>query len=272
MKKIFLSLFITIFCFTSVFADYIPSEVDKKTVKSLEKTIEKFPTEKINILKEKIPAVLEKLDKNSKNYFLIFEIYKIVNKKEEKNTEDLYEVVQVIDWDSIHFMKWNEKIKARLIGIDAPESTTSRYGYVEEYGKEATEKLKELIGSNKITVEYDENWGKTDKYWRDLIYIFVNWKNINEEMIKSWFAKEYTYKKVYKYQKNFRQAEIEAIKNWLWIWKNKEIPKIENKFKNEKIEKKEETEYRGYHRGRRWGCFYYSWEKEKVYVDHSFCR
>ncbi|PZM86829.1 hypothetical protein DLH72_00005 [Candidatus Gracilibacteria bacterium] len=88
MKKILILLFITIFSFQATFADYIPSESDKKTVKSLEKTIEKLPTEKINILKEKIPVVLKKLDRNSKNYYLISEIYKIIL-KDIKNQEEI---------------------------------------------------------------------------------------------------------------------------------------------------------------------------------------
>jgi endonuclease YncB( thermonuclease family) len=33
---------------------------------------------------------------------------------------------------------------------------------------------------------------------------------VNKEMIATGFAKEYTYKKPYKYQKEFREAEIKA--------------------------------------------------------------
>lgn len=219
MKKILISVFLSFFIFTSVFWNYTPSENDKKTILQAENILKNFSEEKRLEIKNKIPKILEKLDKNSKNYFLISEIYKIILKIEnEINFSEKYEVFAVIDGDSFHFKRWNEIVKARLIWIDAPESNTTRFWYVEPFWVEATEKLRSLIWNNKISIEYDETQEKTDKYWRELVYIFVNWKNIWEEMIKLWLAKEYTYNKKYKYFENFKKAEIEAKNNKLNIW------------------------------------------------------
>ena len=51
-------------------------------------------------------------------------------------------------------------------------------------------------------------------------------------MIESWLAKEYTYDKAYKYQKEFKQAEESSkqLKKWIWWLENSEeiIKEIEN--------------------------------------------
>lgn len=304
MKKILVSIFLSLFVFTSAFASYTPTEQDKKAIAWAKELLKNFTEEKRTEIKNKIPLVLGKLDINSKNYFLVSEIQKLIleienenllkdllNTDKTENIPELYEVVTVIDGDSLHFKKWNEIIKARFIWVDAPESTTSRYWYVEPYGAEATEKLKELIGNNKISIEYDESQGKTDKYWRDLVYVFVNWKNIGEEMIKLWFAKEYTYKTKYKYQENFKKAESEAKLFKKWIYKEikieepkKEEIKIETKNHNNSNNSSNNnstssysswnssySDYRTYFTWKRWWCYYYS-GKSKVYVDRSYCR
>lgn len=278
MKKIFAFVLLFIFSFTWIFADYISTEADKEAVKTLENIIPKLSEEKINKLQNRIPIFLENLDKNSRNYFLISEIYKIINKKASekmideliwdlqnketiKENSDIYEVTEVVDWDTIHFKKWNETITARLIGIDAPESTTTRYGYIQEKWLEATEKLKELIGKSWISVEYDESQWKTDKYWRDLVYVFASGKNINEEMIRSWFAKEYTYKKDYKYKNNFQKAEREAQKKKVWVW--------EKKVEVNEFDKYEPLKYYKLETGQ---CFYKNTNWDIIYSNISKCE
>lgn len=219
IKKI-ISVFLSFFVFTSAFWSYIPNENDKKIILKAENVLKKTSEKKLFEIKKRALNNLKKLDNNSKNYFLISEIYKKIleiEKNIEKNDE-LFEVISVIDGDTIYFKKWNKIVKARFIWVDAPESNTTRFWYIEPFWVEAKEKLKNLIWKNKISIEYDETQGKIDKYWRELVYVFVNWKNIWEEMIKNWFAKEYTYNKKYKYFEKFKMAESEAKNNNLNIW------------------------------------------------------
>ena len=57
-----------------------------------------------------------------------------------------------------------------------------------------------------------------DWYDRFVWYIFLNWENINEKMIKNWYAREYSYKnQSYKYQSKFKSAQNYAQNNGLWL-------------------------------------------------------
>ena len=143
--------------------------------------------------------------------------------KEEKevtkeNLDEKYKVKEIIDWDTVILEKSWKDLKIRMIWIDSPESTTTKLWHIEPFWIEAKNKLNELIFDKEVSLEYDESQWKIDRYWRDLIYVFVNWKNINEEMIRLWYAKEYTFKKAYKYQKQFKKAEQEAKSRKIWIW------------------------------------------------------
>ncbi|MDR0608195.1 MAG: thermonuclease family protein [Candidatus Peribacteria bacterium] len=100
-----------------------------------------------------------------------------------------------------------------MIGIDAPESNTARYGYTECYGKEAKEYLEKLLTrANTVQIEMDASQGATDKYGRLLGYVFYDDENINKKMITEGYAREYTYDGEYKYKKEFDEAEKYARK------------------------------------------------------------
>ncbi len=126
-----------------------------------------------------------------------------------------YQTITVVDGDTINY----GDLKIRMIGLDAPESNTSRYGYIECFGKEASDHLKTLLKNAKeITIEKDPTQGETDKYGRTLAYVFFNGINMNTQMILDGFAFEYTYSKAYKYQKEHKNAEVTAKNANLGLW------------------------------------------------------
>jgi micrococcal nuclease len=158
---------------------------------------------------------------------------------QEHETSDLnylkrekIEVIKVIDWDTVKIKtkKSNEE-NIRMIGLDAPEKSTTRYWYSECFWKEAANHLTQLLSWIKILeVEYDSTQASTDKYWRILWYLILSWINLNKQMIKDWYWFEYTYNVPYKYQKEFKKAENYARSNNLWLrnantcnWERKEI-------------------------------------------------
>lgn len=142
-----------------------------------------------------------------------------------KNLEDsLYKVIGVTDGDTATIAVHGVNEKVRFIGIDTPEVDASR-GAVECYGKEASDKTKELLTGAQVRIEIDPTQGERDTYGRLLAYVFLeDGTNVNQLLLKEGFAKEYTYNKVYKYQDEFRQAEAEARIAERGLWSNTNCP------------------------------------------------
>jgi len=220
MKKL-ITIFLLFSFFSTTFA-YNPTVKDTKTLNSVYKQIdliyEKQP-EKIEKLYEKISKILPSLKKDNQTKYIVRELnnylFNLAN-----YTETTYDVLDIIDWDTIKISyDWKEQ-NIRMIWLDSPENTTTRYWYTELYWNEAKEKLRNLIWNNNVTLEFDETQWTYDKYDRLLAYVFVSWINLNKEMIELWYWKEYTYNKAYKYQKDFQIAQENAKIKELWIWWN----------------------------------------------------
>lgn len=130
-----------------------------------------------------------------------------------------YKVVKVVDWDSISIKYNNKTTNIRMIWVDAPESTASRFWYIECYWKESKKYLTDLLSwkNTYVTIETDISQWETDFYKRILWYVFLSWININQKIINDWYWREYTYQKNYIYQSNFKEAQINAKKLGLWL-------------------------------------------------------
>jgi micrococcal nuclease len=129
-----------------------------------------------------------------------------------------YDVIKVVDGDTID-VSINGKIeRLRLIGINTPETVDPRKA-VECFGVEASDKAKTVLTGKKVLLEGDATQGERDKYDRLLRYVFLeDGTNFNLLMIKEGYAYEYTYDTPYKYQTQFKQAQKEAeiAKAGLW--------------------------------------------------------
>ena len=100
---------------------------------------------------------------------------------------DLFQVTEVVDGDTI---KVSTIGTLRLIGMDTPETRDPRKP-VQCFGKEASNKAKELLSGKKVYLEYDPA-NKIDKYGRTLAYIYrEDGLFYNAEMIKQGFAHSY---------------------------------------------------------------------------------
>lgn len=169
---------------------------------------------------------------------LLLWIYFFSNLKQQYNTQEAISnretviVKNVVDWDTINVLLSWEIASVRLIGVDTPEKTTTRYWYTECYWEEATDYLSWLLLRwSMVELEYDQSQWLYDKHNRILAYIFLSWININEKIIKNWYWKEYTYNLPYRYQSEFIDAENYALNNKLWLREvcrentaNKQIP------------------------------------------------
>lgn len=275
MKKILISLMIIILSLTNTFA-YISTSKDEEKLTNIYKQVDvlsKKNPEQIKILYEKVLKIIPTLTKDDRNKYLITNLWDYLstklNNKTEENTSSWvleYDVIEIIDWDTIKInYEWKEK-NIRMIWIDAPESSTTRYWYIEDYWTWAKEKLKELIWNNKINIELDDSQWKYDKYNRLLAYVFVSWINVNQKMIELWYAKEYTYNKAYKYQKEFKEAQKNAEDNKVWIWKKTNKENDTNTWSTKKVDSE-----KIYITWPKWWCYYINSNWNKSYVDKSYC-
>lgn len=134
-----------------------------------------------------------------------------------ESQEELFDVIKVVDGDTIAVRMNGKSETIRLIGIDTPETNDPRTG-VQCFGKEATAKLKSVIGT-RVSIERDSGEGERDKYDRLLAYIYSEEGTmLNKYLIAQGYAYEYTYDDAYKYQKEFKsaQADAKAKKRGLW--------------------------------------------------------
>ena len=132
--------------------------------------------------------------------------------------QKLYEVVRVVDGDTISINLEGKTETIRLIGINTPETVDPRKT-VECFGLEASNKAKELLANKRVQIETDASQGARDKYSRLLAYVYrEDGLFFNKHMIEAGYAYEYTYNLPYKYQNEFKIAQRSAQVNQKGLW------------------------------------------------------
>jgi len=124
-------------------------------------------------------------------------------------------VVRVIDGDTIEVSIAGKSYKVRYIGIDTPE-TVHPSKPVECFGKEATEKNRELVDGKTVRLEKDVS--ETDSYGRLLRYVWVGDIFVNDYLVREGYAYACTYPPDVKYTEQFVQAQREARENNRGLW------------------------------------------------------
>ncbi len=158
-------------------------------------------------------------------YFINFSSYftkkEIINFNLKKDSLAIGKIDRVIDGDTVILNINGKRERIRLIGLNAPEAKAVNGRVVECFGREASKKAKEILHKkDKVYFERDKMQSKRDKYGRLLSYIFLeNGENFAEKMITDGYGYEYTYHgQKYKYQKNFKNAQVFAQKHQLGLW------------------------------------------------------
>jgi micrococcal nuclease len=129
-----------------------------------------------------------------------------------------YSVIRVVDGDTLVVDIDGKNETVRLIGINSPEVNDPRKP-VECFGREASNKAKEILTGKKVRLEIDSTQGDRDKYGRLLRYVFLeDGTNFNQLMIEQGYAFEYTYHFPYRYQKEFKQAQKKAEEEGKGLW------------------------------------------------------
>ncbi len=160
--------------------------------------------------------LLKNLKELSKGTEYSDELQKVLDSREAIENHDVTKlpktavVKKVIDGDTVEL--FNGTV-LRYVGMTAPETG-------EPFEKEATEANRELVEGKEIKLEYDNY--TSDKFGRILAYpILVN-KNICIELVRKGMAELVIYqkRKPFIYQVQLLEAQTEAKKQKLGIWKN----------------------------------------------------
>lgn len=125
------------------------------------------------------------------------------------------ELVRVVDGDTIIVNYQNQKVRVRLIGINAPESVHEDESKNTQEGRDASAFLKEYLAeTGTLWLEFDEE--VTDQYERTLAYVWMNPEgtDVGEDMlngiiIKNGYAQARSYEPNVKYQKALEAVERE---------------------------------------------------------------
>lgn len=129
-----------------------------------------------------------------------------------------YFVTRVIDGDTIEILSGSDKMKVRLIGVDAPE-TSHPSKWTECYWVEASQATRRLLENKRVTLESDSTQTDKDIYDRYLRYVYtLDGIFVNQRLIEQGYGQEYTYKVPYIYQFDFKQAQSDAQSRQHWMW------------------------------------------------------
>lgn len=126
-----------------------------------------------------------------------------------------HKVVRVVDGDTVRALVDGKEEAIRIIGMDAPESTTSK----ECFGLESSNKAKEFLENKWIQLEKDETQDTRDKYGRLLRYVWFDMNtDFGRRMIEEGYAFEYTYQTPYKKQSEYKSTQEHATTMSLGLW------------------------------------------------------
>jgi len=131
-------------------------------------------------------------------------------------------VTKVSDGDTINVQdSMGTKVKIRLYGIDAPETVKSnkKTGHISKpgqpYGEEAWKALDNKVYKKQVKLEIMA----IDQYKRSVGIIWLNGKNINQEMVAEGYAWAYRQYLDRPHASEYIQAEEQARTNKLGLWK-----------------------------------------------------
>lgn len=128
----------------------------------------------------------------------------------------LYDVVRVVDGDTIVINYNNKEEKVRLIGIDTPESVHPDQSKNTHCGKIASDFTKSKLEGKKIELELDVQ--ERDKYGRILAYVWLDGVMFNKTLLTEGMAQVSTYAPNVKYADEFIELQRQARENNVGLW------------------------------------------------------
>ena len=123
-------------------------------------------------------------------------------------------VERIIDGDTIKLVDGRT---VRYIGIDTPETRHPTKG-VECFGKEASQHNRGLVEGQLVELEKDVS--ETDRYGRQLRYVWLKGQMINQQLVAEGYAHASSYLPDVKYQALLDEAERQATAGQKGLWQS----------------------------------------------------
>jgi len=127
------------------------------------------------------------------------------------------QVTKIVDGDTIDVSIDGQAERIRISGIDTPE-TVHPSEPVQCFGKEASQKMKELVGEKKITLEPNVGGDNRGAYGRLIRYLQLSdGTDVGAEMIRQGYAfsyKKYPHSRLEEYNKLEQEAREEQRGLW----------------------------------------------------------
>lgn len=129
-------------------------------------------------------------------------------------------VTKVVDGDTVDVVIDGTKHTIRLLGVDTPETVDPRKS-VQCFGKESSNKTKELLSGKEVILQKDVT--ETDKYKRILRFIYIPLEDgdylfVNDYLIREGYGKVLTIPPDVKYAEQFLDAQRQARENKKGLW------------------------------------------------------
>ena len=136
-----------------------------------------------------------------------------------------YQVVRVVDGDTIVVRYGGKYEKVRLLCVDTPESVHKDKKQNIPMGKTASRYTQKKLTGKSVNLEFEIKRIRGN-HGHLLAYVFVDGDNLNLDLVRQGLSPYYTkYGKSEKYDAEFRTAEKQARKEKLNIWGDPELTK-----------------------------------------------
>ncbi len=151
---------------------------------------------------------------------------KIINITTKSETESLilfgpYDVLRIIDGDTIVIDYNGTEETVRMIGIDTPESVHPDASKNTEAGEEASEYTTSMLTGKEVSLEFDVQ--ERDQYGRLLAYVYLGNEMFNKTLLREGYATLSTYPPNVKYVEQFTALEKEAKAAGVGFWEGLNI-------------------------------------------------
>ncbi len=168
-------------------------------------------------LNRKIKKRIERLISSIIVIAIAFLAEPFIRQEARPQNDYLYDVVRVVDGDTIVVNIEGENTKIRLIGVNTPESVHSDSKKNTPEGVIASDYVKDLLEGKQVYIEYDKE--KLDQYKRTLAYVYTEDKElVNLKLIELGYGECMFYSPNTKYKKMFDEAMEKAQKNNVGFW------------------------------------------------------